>query len=147
MIGPYFYKKILQVKPNLHYTRAITPKRVTSGGAHLRGLISAWATQLQRNIPAVASRWRHCVLFDWPGIQTQDLPHRQHCRTVAKRTSCRYKRSGFDSLAGQIVKLAGEIVIAATFLWSCVAQALIDAEMGPATRYTFQRNIASKMKI
>ena len=23
---------------NLHYTRRITPKRVTSGGAHLRGL-------------------------------------------------------------------------------------------------------------
>ena len=25
-------------KSNLHYTRGITPKRVTSGGAHLRGL-------------------------------------------------------------------------------------------------------------
>ena len=24
-------------KSNLHYTRGITPKRVTSGGAHLRG--------------------------------------------------------------------------------------------------------------
>ena len=27
-----------QIKSNLHYTRRITPKRVTSGGAHLRGL-------------------------------------------------------------------------------------------------------------
>ena len=27
-----------QKKSNLHYTRRITPKRVTSGGAHLRGL-------------------------------------------------------------------------------------------------------------
>ena len=25
-------------KSNLHYTRGITPKRVTSGGAHLHGL-------------------------------------------------------------------------------------------------------------
>ena len=27
-----------QIKSNLHYTRRITPKRVTSCGAHLRGL-------------------------------------------------------------------------------------------------------------
>ena len=25
---------------NLHYTHGLTPKRVTSGGAHLRGLVS-----------------------------------------------------------------------------------------------------------
>ena len=27
-----------KTKSNLHYTRGITPKRVTSGRAHLRGL-------------------------------------------------------------------------------------------------------------
>ena len=27
-------------KSNLHHTRGITPKRVTSGGAHLRGIAS-----------------------------------------------------------------------------------------------------------
>ena len=27
-----------QAKSNLHYTRSITSKRVTSGGSHLRGL-------------------------------------------------------------------------------------------------------------
>ena len=27
-----------ELKSNLHYARGITPKRVTSGGAHLRGL-------------------------------------------------------------------------------------------------------------
>ena len=32
-----FYN-MLANKPNLHYTRDITPKRATSGGAHLRGL-------------------------------------------------------------------------------------------------------------
>ena len=36
--------------------------RVASGGAHLRAL--RLATQLRRNVAAVASRWRHCVLFD-----------------------------------------------------------------------------------
>ena len=30
--------KNLHQKSNLHYTRFISPKRVTSGGAHLRGL-------------------------------------------------------------------------------------------------------------
>ena len=28
----------IKIKSNLHYTRRITPKRVTSCGAHLRGL-------------------------------------------------------------------------------------------------------------
>ena len=28
----------IKMRSNLHYTRDITPKRVTSGGAHLRGL-------------------------------------------------------------------------------------------------------------
>ena len=28
----------LKLKSNLHYSRGITPKRVTSGGPHLRGL-------------------------------------------------------------------------------------------------------------
>ena len=55
-------------KSNLHYTRGITPKRVTSGGAHLRGL--APGLQLRRNVAAVASRWRHCR-FERSGIEPQ----------------------------------------------------------------------------
>ena len=31
-------KNFKKSKSNLHYTRRITPKRVTSGGAHLHGL-------------------------------------------------------------------------------------------------------------
>ena len=46
-------------KSNFYYTRGIKPKRVTSGEILLRGL-SAWATQLRRNVTAVASRWQHC---------------------------------------------------------------------------------------
>ena len=31
--------------------------------------LSAWATQLQRNVAAVASRWRHCADLTGSGIE------------------------------------------------------------------------------
>ena len=40
-------------KSNLHYTRGITPERVTSGGAHLRGLASE-----QHSSEETLQRWR-----------------------------------------------------------------------------------------
>ena len=40
-------------KSNLHYTRGITPKRVTSGGAHLRGLAPGL-----RSSDGTSQRWR-----------------------------------------------------------------------------------------
>ena len=33
--------------------------------------LSAWATQLRRNIATVASHWRHCVDLTGPGIEPQ----------------------------------------------------------------------------
>ena len=33
--------------------------------------LSAWATQLRRNVAAVASRWRHCADLTGPGIEPQ----------------------------------------------------------------------------
>ena len=33
--------------------------------------LSAWATQLRRNVATVASRWRHCVDLTGPGIVSQ----------------------------------------------------------------------------
>ena len=60
----------IKSKSNLHFTRGITPKRVTE----LRGpspRLSAWATQLRRNVAAVASRWRHCADLTGPGIEPQ----------------------------------------------------------------------------
>ena len=33
--------------------------------------LSAWATQLGRNVATVASRWRHCVDLTGPGIEPQ----------------------------------------------------------------------------
>ena len=57
-------------KSNLHNNRGITPKRVTSGGAHLRCLASGqWATQLRRNFTTMASRWRHCADLTGPRIE------------------------------------------------------------------------------
>ena len=40
-------------KSNLHYTRRITPKRATSGGAHLRGLAPG-----QHSSEEASQRWR-----------------------------------------------------------------------------------------
>ena len=33
--------------------------------------LSAWATQLRRNVATVANRWRHCVDLTGPGIEPQ----------------------------------------------------------------------------
>ena len=46
---------MLHKTSNLHYTRDITPKRVTSGGAHLRG-----AGLGPHNSEQTSQRWRHC---------------------------------------------------------------------------------------
>ena len=35
--------------------------------------LSAWATQLRRNVAAVACRWRRCVRFDRPRIRTTNI--------------------------------------------------------------------------
>ena len=45
-------------KSNLHDTRGITLKRVTSARAHLRHI----ATGQHRNIAAMASRWRQRMI-------------------------------------------------------------------------------------
>ena len=50
---------MLHKKSNLHYTRDITPKRVTSGGAHLRGAALELHNSEQTS-QRVASRWQHC---------------------------------------------------------------------------------------
>ena len=66
----------IKSKSNLHYTRRITPKRVTSCGAHLRGLAPG-----QHSSEETLQRWRvvgnTLCRFDRPGYRTSDLPHRQ----------------------------------------------------------------------
>ena len=52
----YVAKRAIQAsnqKSNLHYTRRITPKRVTSCGAHLRGLAPG-----QHSSEETSQRWR-----------------------------------------------------------------------------------------
>ena len=61
-------------KSNLHCTRGITPKRVTSSGVHLRGLAPG-----QNSFEETSQMWRtigDCVRFDRTGNRTPDLPHR-----------------------------------------------------------------------
>ena len=57
-------------KSHLHYTRSITPKRVTSGGIHLRDM----APGQHRNVAAVASRWRQLFDLTGPGSSTMTYP-------------------------------------------------------------------------
>ena len=55
-------------KPSLysrHYAEACNELR----GPFPR--LSAWATQLRRNVATVASRWQHCVDLTGPGIEPQ----------------------------------------------------------------------------
>ena len=56
-------------KSNLHYTRGITPKRKTSGGAHLRGLAPG-----QHSSEETLQRWRavgDTADLTGPGIEPQ----------------------------------------------------------------------------
>ena len=55
-------------KSNLYCIRDITPKRVTSGGVHLRGLAPG-----QHSCEETSQRWRQ---LDRPGISTPDLLRR-----------------------------------------------------------------------
>ena len=66
-------KTLLISKSNVHYTRGITPKHVTSDVALLRGLLPG----LQKNVGAVASRWRHRAGYPFltgPEIQPRPTP-------------------------------------------------------------------------
>ena len=57
---------VISKKSNLHYTRCITLKRVTSSRIPLPRHC-AWATQLFRRKVAT---WQLCVQFEWPRIST-----------------------------------------------------------------------------
>ena len=55
----------IKSKSNLHFTRGITPKRVTSCGAHLRGLAPGLHSSEE-----TSQRW-HCADLTGPGIEPQ----------------------------------------------------------------------------
>ena len=64
--------RVNKSKTNLHHARDITPKRVTSGEAHLR----CFAPGQHKNVAAVTSHCQHCVRFDRSGNRTPDLSQR-----------------------------------------------------------------------
>ena len=67
----------INLKSNLHYTRGITPKRVTSGGAHLGDL-------------APGRRSREELLAT--RVRNQDLPQRQ-CLVIQKNVQVKRNNS------------------------------------------------------
>ena len=63
-----FYQIKIKIKSSLYspyYAEACNELRGPSPR------LSAWATQLRRNVATVASRWRHCVDLTGPGIEPQ----------------------------------------------------------------------------
>ena len=59
-------------KKNLHYTRCISPKRVTSSGVHLMRL----GNTAPKKHRSDGESFAHCVQFDRPWKLTPDLPRR-----------------------------------------------------------------------
>ena len=49
--------------------------------------LSAWATQLRRNVATVASRWRHCADLTGPGIEPQ-TSRTDSVRFASELTKC-----------------------------------------------------------
>ena len=69
-----------------HYTRSITPKRVTSWWSHLRVIAPGQHGFFRRIVVAVPCPWQHCVRFDRPEIWTSDLPlQKQTCYRSTNR--------------------------------------------------------------
>ena len=57
--------------------------------------LSAWATQIQKNIATVASDWRHCVDLTGPGIKPQ-TSRTDSKRLATELTTGLYIRYEFD---------------------------------------------------
>ena len=65
-----YHKMLKKIKSSLYsryYAEACDEWR------SLSPLLSVWATQLRRNVAAVASRWRHCVPFALLRNRTREL--------------------------------------------------------------------------
>ena len=65
----------IEFKSNLHHTRCITPKRVTSLREPISRVIAPGQRSFfPRNVAAVASHWQHCIRFNRPEIWISDHP-------------------------------------------------------------------------
>ena len=79
----------LQIKSNqiFHYTRCVTPKLETSLRNPPPRQCACWQhSSFRRNVAAVTSRWKYCVLIDPPEIWTSGLPLQR--RTRYRLTNC-----------------------------------------------------------
>ena len=72
-------------KSNLHCTRGITSKDVTSGGIHLRRLAPG-----QHSSEETSQRCRHCIRFDRPGNWTPEPP--PHQKVVSLTTALHHRK-------------------------------------------------------
>ena len=80
MVSATALSALAEIKPSLHsryYTEACNEWRDPSPQ------LSAWTTQLRRNVAAVASRWRLCVRFGQPGIKPKTF--RTYSRVVLRQ--------------------------------------------------------------
>ena len=74
---------MLQLKSSLHSRYYAEEYNEWRGPSPRR---SAWATQLRRNVAAVASRWRHCADLTGPGIEPQ-ISRTESVRLAVKLTA------------------------------------------------------------
>ena len=73
--------KQIKIKSIFHYTRCITPKRVTIlRGSSPRHYARATQIFLEKCRRSGASRWQHCVRFDRQEIRISDLPLQRQTR-------------------------------------------------------------------
>ena len=62
--------------------------------------LSAWATQLRRNVATVASRWRHCVDLTSPGIEPQTSRTDSECFATELTAGAKSKYCSINSPVG-----------------------------------------------
>ena len=74
--------------------------------------LSAWATQLRRNVTTVASRWRHCVDLTGPGIELQTS------RTDRVRLATELTTGLFPSKTSHLVPQNTELVVIISHRWT-----------------------------
>ena len=74
-----------------------------------RGLfwrLSAWTTQIRKDVTAVASHWRHCVRLTWPGIAPQTTRTDAMCSTTTQPTTQKFlNRNFYHKLPSKFIRL------------------------------------------